>query len=350
MKNRLDSFNVTSTAPAKLILAGEHAVLYNCPALSLAIQLYTHCQVQFTPAKEHCIQFELNDFALNSQLNAREFENTANAIEQRFSEFNAGKISINQVLQTPIDLIVCSLAIFNKHHHLLTGNWNISINSEIPLGQGLGSSAAVITALLKALENIHQLKLDNSKLLELGKQIESRQHGKSSGLDPATILHGGLIKYQLNQTIELSKCNHFDAWLINTGQPKSSTGEAVIKVKQHAKNSELWQDFKNTSLAIEAALNANDIGSLKKQISHNQALLEQIGVVPEKIKNFIHELQTELNAAAKICGSGAVLGDNAGVVLCFAEQSPEKVCEQYGYQFQKVTIDNQGAHAETLSI
>jgi len=335
------------SAPAKLILTGEHAVLYDCPALSLAIQIYSYCDSVHTPDLPTQFHIELLDFNKSINLSTSELDRKALKIEQRYQQFLANELSIAEVLDKPEDLIICCLAIFAERYPLKEGEWNFKIHSEIPEGRGLGSSASIIVALLKSLVHHHNLTVSNDELLELSKQIESRQHGKSSGLDPATILNGGMLEYQLEQPLKTIETTGLQAWLIDTGKPQSTTGEAVFKVRSHADNRTLWKAFSNLEKAILESL--QDLPQLKQEISENQLLLEKVGVVPRTISRFIHELNNHYNAAAKVCGSGAVKGEAAGILLCFSDSPPAELCKKYGYTYQPVSMDLDGAKCTSLN-
>ena len=210
----------------------------------------------------------------------------------------------------------------------------------------MGSSASIIVALLKSLVHHHGLTVSNDELLELSKQIESRQHGKSSGLDPATILNGGMLEYQLEQPLKKIETTRLHAWLIDTGKPQSTTGEAVFKVRGHADNGALWQAFTNLEKTILESL--QDLPQLKQLISENQLLLEKIGIVPGTISRFIHELNENYSAIAKVCGSGAVAGEAAGILLCISDTPPAELCQKYGYTYQPVSMDLDGAKCSSL--
>lgn len=334
----------TCSAPAKLILSGEHAVLYQCPALSLAVQLYSQCQCQHQADKPNNISIELTDFQQQLSFPNQDWQTLAQQIEQRYQQFLDGQLAIHQVLQNPVDLVLVTLLHFQQEHTIAKGSWHFKIQSNIPIGRGLGSSASIIVSLLKALYKQHQIESDLEQQLALAKKIESRQHGKSSGIDPATILHGGLLEYRLEQPLIKHTVQAIPAWLIDTGAPQSSTGQAVSSVEKHfAHHAELWQAFSNTAQQIILAWQNQDSEQFLQQIEYNQQLLNQIGVVPEKVQQFITELQQNYSASAKICGSGAVQGDSAGVILCFSEQPPKALCEQYGYSYQAINIDLEGA-------
>ena len=338
-----------SSVPAKLILSGEHAVVYNSSALSMALELYTQCKCDFQSSQTHSLTIELTNFQQKYSFPFAVWQNLASHIEARYTSFSDGNLSIQGVLVQPVDLILDTLYHFNNFHTIKHGEWFFTIDSDIPIGKGLGSSAAIIIALLTTLFKHHGLALDKDTLLALARKVESRQHGRSSGIDPATILYGGLLEFHAKNTTKKLKEHAFKAWLVDTGMPDSSTGQAVDYVrKKYSDDQALWDKFSKTTRQIIHAWSYQDSQKLYQYIDENEALLEQIGVVPEKVKQFIDRLKKELGGSAKVCGSGSVKGSHAGVLVCFSEQEPIELCKEFGYQIQRVKIDHQGATCKIL--
>ncbi len=341
------------SVPAKLILSGEHAVLYQCPALSMAIDLPTHCWTEHHPNHSPSLHFELCDFAQKHTLSLAEYRQQAQKIEARYQSFVHHQFPIQNVLTQPIELILCTLHHFETHFDHIqpfdTGSWSFKIQSDTPIGRGLGSSAAVIVSLLGALIKYHSLSVCPKELLKLAQQIEARQHGHSSGIDPATLIYAGLLQYQINQAIQPIISPPLNAWLIDTGTPESSTGECVMAVKsQHQHNLALWQTFRTTTQTITSAIQHSEWHNLQKGILENHQLLIQIGVVPEQIQTFIAALHTQYDAAAKICGAGSITGKQAGVILCLSNSNPTELCHTYGYHCRAITLQQQGLTCEFI--
>ncbi len=79
----------------------------------------------------------------------------------------------------------------------------------------------------------------------------------------------------------------------------------------------------------------------KHSIRANHRLLQKIGVVPTKVANFIADIESS-GGAAKICGAGAITGDNAGVVLLLADPGITEIAQRYGYELQTLEVDPYG--------
>jgi len=335
------------SVPAKLILSGEHAVVYQCPALSMAIDLQTHCWSEYQAGQPSSVTIELVNFQQQQHFSFEEWHQQASNIEDRYRQFEQKSAAIQTVLTQPFDLILNTLYHFESLCPLKQGKWYFKIQSNAPIGRGLGSSAAVILSLLSTLIKQHQLTLSDPDLLTLAQAIECRQHGQSSGIDPATLIYAGLLQYQANQTIQPIDTtllpSPLKAWIIDTGAPSSSTGQCVAQVQlKHANDLALWERFSNTTKQIANAWKGNENLKFKQGIRQNHLLLTQLGVVPEHIQTFIAELETRYDAAAKICGAGSLTGDNAGIVLCLSENRPDALCHEYDYSYQTVSVQRKG--------
>ncbi len=341
------------SVPAKLILSGEHAVLHQCPALSMAIDLPTHCWAEHQPKQPPLLQIELCNFAQTHTLSFKDYHLQTQQIEARYQSFLQNQSPIQSVLTQPIELILCTLFHFENHfkptQSLNTGHWSFKIQSETPIGRGLGSSAAVILSLLGALIKHHALCVPKQELLTLAKKIEAHQHGHSSGIDPATLIYAGLLQYQMDQPIQPIFCPPLKAWLIDTGKPESSTGECVVAVQsRHQNNDPLWQAFCHTTEAIACAIQTENRQALYEGITENHQLLIQIGIVPTHIQTFITALSSRYQAAAKTCGAGTISGEHAGVILCLSQSNPTELCQSYGYSCRAITLQHQGLTCEFI--
>ncbi|GKT12985.1 MAG: mevalonate kinase [Thiomicrorhabdus sp.] len=335
--------------PAKLILSGEHAVLYHCPALSMAIDLKTHCWAAFQASETSSITIELVNFQQKHKFPTNVWRQMAMDIECRFQLFEESKGSIQSVLANPIDLIIEVLYHFESLCPLKNGEWQFKINSDVPIGRGLGSSAAVILSLLSSLIKQHALDVSADQLLVLAQQIECRQHGNSSGIDPATLIYGGLLQYQNDQPIKQIEPLALKGWLIDTNKPASSTGQCVMQVReQHAADKELWKAFKAITLEMVKAWKSQHSTAFKEAIRQNHQLLVKIGVVPNRVQTFIQTLEADYDAAAKVCGAGSITGDSAGMLLCISEQAPEALCKAYQYTYQPLVLQTKGVLCEDI--
>lgn len=350
---KTDIKTVSAKAPAKLILTGEHAVVYGCPSIAMAIDLYAVSNV--TRNTHNLLGF---DFA-NLKYNAKHTLKTLGKLKEKafidYHRFLRGECSIREVVNKPFELLQLAVSHFLDNLNIaLPGGIDIQTNSDIPAGCGMGSSAATIMSLLYAVGNLLDLELNKARYIELGKTTENLQHGKSSGVDIMLTVEGGCHKFY-NSNITALSINTQNMYIVNTGRPIVTTGECVSGVKKHFKNNDsLLQEFENITLLLEELLAANsssNVNSNKQDafihvIKENHKLLNHIGVVPQRVQDFINEVQ-KINAAAKVCGSGSIAGDNAGAVLVVCKNKENyfllrELTTKYGYTVQPINLDSNG--------
>jgi mevalonate kinase len=220
----------------------------------------------------------------------------------------------------------------------------ISVQSSIPMGCGMGSSAVMILSVLFAVANYLQFNMTKDDYYRLALEAETMQHGQSSGIDIQTSLYGGCI-YRHVRIFKRARPS-LPLYLVNTGTPQSSTGECVMQVAPYFKTSQIGEDFAAVTNELDAALQrTHSTAAFKQAICANHRLLNTIGVVPKKVAHFIQEIQIH-GGAAKICGAGAVQGDQAGMVLVIIEDELllKQITSKHGYDVLPVQCVPEGVH------
>lgn len=330
-------------APGKLILSGEHAVVYGNPALAMAVNRYATASI--TREQIPQILFDLSDLAHRSRLSFSALHHLKDRIKRKYHRFVRGDFSVCEVLQKPFELAQFALGIFAESLNLsLPHGVKIQVQSTIPMGCGMGSSAATILSVMHAVSTYLQVPLSQDSLFKLALEAENMQHGHSSGLDLRIAMLGGCL-YVHDQTIERRTVPAVPLYLVNTGTPLTSTGQCVEKAAPHFSSPSLGDEFAAVTVAMDKALQQSAQPELALTIKENHRLLSVIGVVPEKVQQFIKEIENT-GGAAKICGAGAVAGDQAGAVLVLAQemQTIKSLCERFHYTIMPVAGEPRGVH------
>lgn len=318
----------TARAPGKIIFSGEHAVLYGAPALALAVN--RHATVRATSSGDQSWKVSLPGLG-ERRLEGSELARVADVVDQRYADFTSGKLPITEVLTHPTELILYALSMLIRDHGLRNPDGlHLALESSIPLGGGMGSSAAVILCALAAAGPALGIELSRDQLYPLALRAERIQHGQSSGLDPYVCLHGGLVRFRHKEPTRLETPAGLRFTLVFTGKPDSGTGECVESVRQHWGKHSIWGDFAGVTLAVEKALLGGSAGALKAAVRVNHRLLNSIGVVPAPVARFIREIEAR-NGAAKVCGAGAVRGNAGGIVLVLVDGAIDDLVAQAGY-------------------
>lgn len=330
-------------APGKLILSGEHAVVYGKPALAMAVNRYAMASVK--PQVLPLVSFDLSDLSYEHGLTLTALSQLKKRIKEKYHRFVQGDFSIREVLHKPVELAQFAFTLFLETLNLkMTHGIKIRVQSDIPIGCGMGSSAATVLSIVHAIAHHFKLDLSSDVFFRLALEAEKMQHGRSSGLDLRVSLQGGCIYFK-EQEIYTRAIPTLPLYLINTGSPDTSTGECVSAAAVHFKSSGIADDFAAVTDTMDTAFQENNFSEVLRSIRANHDLLNRIGVVPAKICEFIREIEDNF-AAAKICGAGAVAGDKAGIVLVMTEDETRlrEVCARYHYDFSPVVGESRGVY------
>ncbi|RLI73928.1 mevalonate kinase [Archaeoglobales archaeon] len=261
-----------ASAPAKIILFGEHAVVYKKHALVTAVNLRCYADVR-----------KSSNFKIISPL---------------------GTTSLDFEVHPWI-----SFAIKNFSKIKPIEGAEVKIESEIPIASGLGSSAAVTVSVLKALDAEFEAGLTNDDIYEIARQVEIDVQGMGSGTDPFISTLGGMWLVPKRERL---KFKDFDILVVDTKE-KSITSEMVRKVAElrdkypdiinpifDAIDGITLKAVKVLKSEIDKEVNKNELSEL---IFLNQCLLKAIGVSSIKIDEIVEKLK-EKGIAAKLTGAG----------------------------------------------
>ncbi len=280
------------SAPCKIHLLGEHAVVYGKPALLTAVDLRITVTIQPCHSGEH----------------------------QRLQNHDSGQARMTEVIEP---IVKKGLNIKN------IPPYNLEISSQIPIGAGLGSSGAVSATYIAALLLFLKVKWDLNLINKLAYEAEKVFHGNPSGADPATVIFGGLIWFRketpdlkIIQKLPFSIPNKLSKnfVIINTGTPKQTTKDMVVFVKNlYDKKPKIVEQF----LEIQEKLVKELLPVIKEGnekefmriIKEGEKNLESIGVASKFAQNIIRKIE-QAGGAAKICGGGSTDGPT-GVLLCY---------------------------------
>ena len=308
---------VTVSVPGKIHLMGEHAVVYGKPALLSAIDLRLSVSIEPSETFE-IISSEPTDHA-----------------------------------KYALDFLLDHMKV--KKDPLV----KITIESEIPAGFHLGSSAAVAVGLSGAMTYFFKNLWNPIRINELAYQIEKKQHGNPSGGDNTTITMGGFIWFR--KELEFLKSiwqlpfkphpslNHF--FLIKTKRPSETTGEMVALVrarytKEQKKMEALFNRNETQVKRVAVALKEGNEKELLDAIQVGESTLEGMGVVSQIVQSLIREIEKS-GGAAKILGGGGVK-DGVGFLLCYHHE-PKRIaalCKAHEYTTQSIILGEEGIRLE----
>ena len=322
-------------APAKIILSGEHAVLYGASSLGIAIQKY--CQTTIHPLADHQKRFEIHVPALQCR---KTFTDTDMVATHRAIQNQLHKRTPKKKHIPPADLIAYAIVCFASHYgiHLET-SMQITIETNIPIASGMGSSAASLISLIQALSIFFNIENNQEQLAALAIQAESVQHGHSSGLDIYLSLFGGCLYYnppdKQHITTQLPPIT-----LLHSGHAGSATKDCVEHTRQHfTKDKGLAKAFNDITHAIKQHLvDEKNPQQLTLAIQENHRLLCRLGIVSDYAQNLIRDIEQQ-GGAAKISGSGCLAGNGCGVIWAVHRaESLAQLAKKHQVQYELANI------------
>ena len=325
------------SVPGKLILMGEHAVVYGHPAIVTAVDLRLRVTVERRPGQK--VLLHLPQVHRTAETTWEEISDHTREARSAWRRLVAGEGRKRPaVFKGPGDLVRVALGRTVRHigsppDHGIA----LTLESEIPIGSGFGSSAAVGVAVPAALLALVDRPTDDETLLRLSLDIERLQHGLPSGIDNTASLVGGLLWAQHeHRTGDLAWepiGAHVD-WLdgltiYHSGTPAETTGEVVTTVRQRlaeypARYEKLLQEIERCTRTLRMTLdNGRPLDEIMELVRRCERALEELGVVPEPTRTVIRKIEAE-GGAAKISGAGALSGTGAGSVIV-VHPNPEVV-------------------------
>jgi len=301
---------VIASAPAKIILLGEHFVVYGEPAIVMAIDKRVYARVE----KRNDNRLHVRSMDLNLEVF---FENGSFRVEQ--GDLKEAKMKFEPVKQA-IEKVM------EKHGQHV--GLDIEINSTVPVGAGLGSSAAVIAATTAATGAILDVKLSKEDILRITYTAEKIVHGTPSGVDPAISTMGGTMLFQMDTGFKpLEVKTNIPLIIGNTGVERS-TRVQVEKVrdlvdKYPRVTEHLMKAAREIVLRAIEALKENDLETLGTMMNINHALLYGIGVSDESLEWLANAARKAGALGAKLTGAGG-----GGCMIALArEEKLEQVSE-----------------------
>lgn len=317
--------SITVSAPGKIHLLGEHAVVYGKPALLAAVDKRVYVRI------------------MNYELRIR----------------NNGNLIINTAGND--SLIRIAVSIFQRAFKIeKLMPLEITVSSQIPSGCGLGSSAAVAAAtagaLMKSVKNIW----NPAKINELAYQAEKIAHGNPSGADNTAVVFGGLVWFRREfeflksiWSLPVASYKIPKFAILNSGIPAESTKEMVELVRTNYSKrkkyfNDLFENQEEQTKKLLLSLKEGNREKLKEAIIAGEDNLEKMGVVGKKAGEIIKFI-TKLGAAAKICGAGGVK-NGSGAVLCYHDNllKLKPVENKFNVKLENISLACEGIRIENI--
>jgi mevalonate kinase len=273
-----------ASAPGKIILFGEHFVVYDIKAILCSIDKRITATSQFLDEKIVRIRSSLgkSEMDLNSL-------NNLEKIPQKFMKpfFYIAKKALGE--------------------NSTVKGIEIILESEIPAGVGLGSSSAAYVAVTASVNGLFN-RLSKGEVVKRAIQAERTIFEQNSGADSSVSTFGGLMSYDLKNGFQDIPSRNDLSFIISNSAQIHDTQDVVRQVRNFKeKNEDIFRKLCEQEMEIVSnatiALKENNLNELGSFMLKNQKLLKQIGISTEKIDLLVKEAK-RTSYGAKITGAG----------------------------------------------
>jgi mevalonate kinase len=305
-----------ASAPGKVILFGEHFVVYGVKAILCSINKRVTVTAEKISEKKILINSEIGNIILEPNKSISEINSPLKPFY-----YLANKVIKNQ--DTGIQ---------------------INIDSEIPLGAGLGSSSACCVAGAAAIFKLFG-DISKKEILEHAIEAEKTIFENTSGADCTVCTYGGIMEYDKKQGFKkIENEPNFQLVIVNSNI-KHSTEAMVSKVKQfEIKNKEEFTKLSDQESKLVKdvlkLLKENNTAKIGEKTNQNQEYLETIGISNNELRKII-EIGQKSSFGAKITGSGG-----GGCIFAITDESnldeTLKEFKNKNYECFSVKIDFKG--------
>ncbi|MBV1907118.1 MAG: hydroxymethylglutaryl-CoA reductase, degradative [Pseudomonadales bacterium] len=301
-----------STACGKIILLGEHAVVYGRHAIATPIPLAIEARVKDASDGVHLLIPRWG-------------------IEQRLKSLQEHPQGIEAILATLL-----------KTLELEDRSMEIEIFPNIPRAMGLGGSSALAVALIRALESHFNLNLNDKTINALAFECETAAHGTPSGVDNTIATYGKTLLFRKTHEFEFSELipGAEVPLVIGISGRESLTAGMVGKVRSAWQNQpqryeNLFDRIEELTLAGAEAIRCGDLADLGETMNLCHGILNGLQLSTPQIEELVHLCRENGALGAKLTGGG---GGGSMIALCPQPGPVVAAIESAGYQALTVTI------------
>jgi len=271
---------VTASAPGKIILFGEHAVVYGQPALAAPVS-QVQARAAVVPARRGC-RLEAPDIHLQSDL---------------------ADLPLNHPLAAAARAVFTELGIASPPP------FRLRVTSSIPVASGLGSGAAVTVAVLRALSAFLGLPLPDERVSALAFEIEKLHHGTPSGIDNSVVTFARPVYFVKGRAIEILRVGASLTLVIADTGIAAPTRQSVDDIRR------LWESdprrweavfgrIGGLARAARRAIEVGDIPALGPLMDENHARLQELIVSSPELDRLVEAARGSGALGAKLSGGG----------------------------------------------
>ncbi|NRA46562.1 MAG: mevalonate kinase [Oligoflexales bacterium] len=283
----VSSLPIEVSSCGKAIIVGEHAVVYGSSAVAMPLpSMQMH--IRLSPSKGNKNTLKLGNNKIS--------DHVLGIIDDAFQALGMDKF--------PVD---------------------VEGSSQVLIGSGLGSSAALSIVILKALASLAGKQISEHTLAQLGRSLEARFHGKSSGLDTAVVAYESIIQFKIGtepKRLKVLAPKGHTQWnfaLIDS-RTRSSTLAMINQASPYFldphKGNKRLEEFDGLAATTASALEHGKVDLLAGAMNRASIMLGEAGLTSHLLSEMLDAIKSSGIPAAKLTGAGG-----GGCILALLEPS-----------------------------
>jgi mevalonate kinase len=292
----------------KVILLGEHAVVHGCPALAAGMS--RGCIAHAEPAQRDTLSVEPWGVTV--------YADTPTAPEDR-------------------DMLRRGFALLCERYPQPRSAMHVHATMQIPGGAGLGGSAALSVAVLRALDAALDVTHSDDQLIDGSIAWERVFHGNPSGVDSAMAVRGGIARFKRGEGLQPLRLAKKVVLVVGYSGEHGSTKHTVASVaRQYERDRDKTQQIFDAIEALvnnaQTALELGDHGRLGQLFDLNQTLLNTLMLSTTKLESMCRIARDAGGLGAKLTGGG---GGGSMIALASDVAASERIAralEDAGYE------------------
>ena len=309
-----DEFDAVT--PGKVILLGEHSVVYGRHAIAVPVPLSIRVKIEDA---DDGVLLMIPSWGVEYYLDKKPEE--------------------RQSFEKPAALILEKMKLSNV-------GMKIEVFSDVPRGMGLGGSAVLAVSIIKALNHHYKMGLSEQEINEMAYESEKIAHGNPSGIDNTIATYGYPLIYRKGEKTLKERLQIKEPLDLVLAFSKSEglTAKTVAHVRtQWKSNQEMYEGVFDDIDAIVLngiqAIQENDLKQLGELMNFNQGLLNTLQVSTPELERMIYIARDAGAFGAKLTGGGG-----GGAIIAVSD-SPEEIIEAFdneGFQSIRFSVQDSG--------
>jgi len=309
-----DRARTLAAGHGKIILLGEHAVVYGRHAIAAPVPL--------------AIQSQIEDITEGIEMMIPRW-----GVEQTLHPYDRDPQSFDQPFATILDKL-----------DLKDRSMRITVFANVPRAMGLGGSAAIAVSIIRAMDQHFHLGLSDDEVNALAFECEKVAHGTPSGIDNTMATYGELLLYRKGEPplMKRLKAPEGITMVIGMSGVESLTAKMVAGVRRAWERNQvlyerIFDGIDDLAKRGAKAIQSHDLEHLGDLMNVCQGLLNSLQVSSWEIEEMIQIARGNGALGAKLTGGGG-----GGSIIALCPDDPRAVAEALehaGYQAMEVTIE-----------